>query len=249
MPRLQPFRTVSAKLAPRASLRASSPWSWAWVGAVLGLVVSLTLNAPARWLANGLQQATQGRLVFQDPRGTMWHGSAQLVLTGGAGSTDSAALPGRFTWRLQPTLSGLLANVQSDCCIQTPLNVSLTPRWGGAKLALADSLTQWPAQWLTGLGTPWNTVQPQWQLTLSTRALTLAVPSLMPHKCLRACPLSNRWAATVSCWRGARRPLLSWQPLKAVCIFLAPANGWARVFGLRAWPVPHLSALRLCRIF
>lgn len=173
MPSLQPFRTVSAKLAPRASLRASSTWSWAWVGAVLGLVVSLTLNAPARWLANGLQQATQGRLVFQDPRGTMWHGSAQLVLTGGAGSTDSAALPGRFTWRLQPTLSGLLANVQSDCCIQTPLHVSLTPRWGGAKLALADSLTQWPAQWLTGLGTPWNTVQPQGQLTLSTRALTL----------------------------------------------------------------------------
>jgi general secretion pathway protein N len=40
-------------------------------------------------------------------------------------------------------------------------------------LVLADSLSQWPAQWLTGLGTPWNTVQAEGQLNLSTQGLVL----------------------------------------------------------------------------
>ena len=170
---LKPFRSAAVTPGPRVTARAPSPWSWAWAGAALGLAVSLTLNAPARWLTNVLQQATQGRLVFQDPRGTLWNGSAQLVLTGGVGSTDSAALPGRFTWQLHPSVSGLQADAQADCCMQAPLRLSLTPRWGGAQLVLADSLSRWPAQWLTGLGTPWNTVQPEGNLTLATRALTL----------------------------------------------------------------------------
>ena len=38
---------------------------------------------------------------------------------------------------------------------------------------MADGQSQWPAGVLAGLGTPWNTVQPQGQLQLVTTGLTL----------------------------------------------------------------------------
>jgi general secretion pathway protein N len=151
----------------------SAPWAWAWAGALAGLLLTLLLNAPARWLTSALQAASQGRLVFQQVRGTLWQGSTQMALTGGAGSSDAATLPGRLAWQLRPHWAGLGLDLQADCCMQQPWRISLQPRWGGARLLLADSLSQWPAQWLIGLGTPWNTVQAEGQLTLSTEGLSL----------------------------------------------------------------------------
>lgn len=153
--------------------QTTSPWAWALAGALLGLLLATLVNAPARWLTTALQGAAQGRLVFQDARGTVWNGSAQLVLAGGAGSQDAATLPGRLAWLIRPGWSGLLVRLQAECCMQQPWHLSLLPRWGGARLVLADSLSQWPAQWLTGLGTPWNTVQAEGQLSLSTQGLML----------------------------------------------------------------------------
>jgi general secretion pathway protein N len=209
---LKPFRSAAVTPGPRVTARAPSPWSWAWAGAALGLAVSLTLNAPARWLTNVLQQATQGRLVFQDPRGTLWNGSAQLVLTGGVGSTDSAALPGRFTWQLHPSVSGLQADAQADCCMQAPLRLSLTPRWGGAQLVLADSLSRWPAQWLTGLGTPWNTVQPEGNLTLATRALTGGLATAVCRRSYRSARPRSGFVQPSESDRAAH-----WSPIRYYC--------------------------------
>ena len=159
-------RTGVASALPR-----TAPWSWALAGAVLGLALALLLNAPARWLALAVQQGLQGRVLLDDARGTVWNGTARLTLTGGVGSVDAATLPGRLTWRLRPSWAGLAAELNADCCMQQAWSVSLRPRWGGARLALADSQSQWPAQWLTGLGTPWNTVQLEGQLSLSTHGL------------------------------------------------------------------------------
>ncbi|WP_296445118.1 type II secretion system protein N [Rhodoferax sp. UBA5149] len=150
-----------------------SPRAWALAGALVGLLLALLLNAPARWLAAAVQQGFNGRIVLEDARGTVWNGSARLTLTGGAGSEDSAALPGRLAWQIRLKGLGLLADLNADCCMRQPWQVSLLPRWGGARLVLADSLSQWPAQALAGLGTPWNTVQPEGQLNLSTQGLTM----------------------------------------------------------------------------
>lgn len=157
----------------RSTTPSTSPWSWALAGALAGLLLATLFNAPARWLTSALQQGAQGRVVFEDARGTVWNGSARLTLTGGAGSTDAATLPGRLAWQLRPGGLGLLADLHADCCMRQALRLDFQPRWGGARLALADSLSQWPAQWLTGLGTPWNTVQAEGQLTLSTQGLHL----------------------------------------------------------------------------
>lgn len=139
----------------------------------MGLLLATLLNAPARWLTGLLQSALGERALLQDARGTLWNGSARLTLSGGAGSTDTASLPGRLGWRIRPGWSGLAVDLNADCCMQQPWHWQVQPRWGGVKLVLSDATSQWPAHSLSGLGTPWNTLQVEGQLTLSTRALVL----------------------------------------------------------------------------
>lgn len=152
--------------------KRQAPWAWAWAGAGVGLICALVLNAPAHWLTQSVQQASAGQLLLNAPRGTVWQGSAQLVLTGGAGSTDAAALPGRLSWDIRPSFSGFSVHLLADCCMQQAWQLDVQPRWGGAKLQLSDSLSQWPALLLTGWGTPWNTVQAEGQLSVTTQGLS-----------------------------------------------------------------------------
>ena len=157
----------SQRLARHPALAA--PWRWAVLGALLGLVTAVLVYAPAVWLAAALNQASAGRVQLIEPRGTVWTGSARLQLTGGAGSRDSAVLPGQLAWRLRPGWLALNLQVSADCCTATPLQARLTQHWSGR-----DGRSQWPAALLAGLGTPWNTVQAEGSLQLSTRSLTMA---------------------------------------------------------------------------
>ena len=161
--RSRPRRTTAA--APRA------PWGWAAAGMLAGVLPALVVFAPAQWLARAVDHASSGQVLLAQARGTVWTGSAQLVLTGGGASQDRAALPGRLEWRLRPALTGLRAQLHAACCMPQPLQARVDARWGGARLAIADGQGQLPASLLTGLGTPWNTLQPQGQLALQTRGL------------------------------------------------------------------------------
>lgn len=149
-----------------------APWTWALAGAGLGLLLALTLFAPARWLASALQQASGGQVMLADPRGTVWTGSAQLVLSGGSGSRDITALSQRLEWRIRPALYGASAGVQALCCMAQPWQLQARPHWGGMQLVVSDAISQWPAALLAGLGTPWNTLQPEGQLALSTQGFS-----------------------------------------------------------------------------
>jgi len=73
---------------------------WALAGAIVGALVALLAFAPAAWLASSVASATGERLLLTDARGTLWSGSALPVLTGGPGSRDASALPGRLEWSL-----------------------------------------------------------------------------------------------------------------------------------------------------
>ncbi len=164
-------RSLARKSAP--STPAPGYKSWAWLGAVLGALGALTVFAPAAWLAAGIAQASNGQVVLADPRGTVWHGSAQLVLTGGVSSTDATALPERVLWTLWPSLSGLNGEVRPTCCSTAPAKVLASARWGGARLDVTALKLNLPAQLLTGLGTPWNTLNLQGQLLLAANTLSL----------------------------------------------------------------------------
>lgn len=157
----------------RHPARASTPWGWAVGGALLGLLVAILVFAPARWLALAVQEASQGQLVLSGARGTVWRGSAQLVLSGGANSLGSVALPGVVTWNLTPVMGGLQAEIEAPCCMTQPLRATTLPGWGGARINFNDHSSRWPAGLLVGLGTPWNTVQAQGTLAIALSGLSL----------------------------------------------------------------------------
>ena len=155
-----------------AAKTGAPPWRWAFAGAVTGLLLTLVLAAPARWLAALVEQAGNGHVQLAAPRGTVWQGSAQLVLSGGAGSRDAVVLPGHVEWRIRPVWGGLAVRLGATCCTAEPLRLQILPvGWGGVQLSLADGQSSWPAGLLAGLGTPWNTVQAQGQLVADTRGL------------------------------------------------------------------------------
>jgi general secretion pathway protein N len=193
------LRRATARHAPRKAADAAQAAHWQraqragrrfalWGGAA-GLLAGLITQAPAQWLADALQQASAQRLLLAEARGSLWNGSAMLVLTGGAGSQDAVALPGRLHWQLRPDWRGLQLTAAQACCLNGDLRLHLQPAWGGYTLALggpapdgaaagaspttADPLGQWPAAWLAGLGTPWNTLQLGGTLQLSSPGLQL----------------------------------------------------------------------------
>jgi general secretion pathway protein N len=149
------------------------PWSWAVAGSVLGLLAAFVVFAPARWLATAVQRASQGHVVLADARGTVWNGSAQLVLTGGPGSTDAAGLPGRVAWQLAPRWNGAAASVRAECCMARAVPLRMRLRRGGAAVDIGDSTSRWPAALTAGLGTPWNTLQFDGELSLTTQGLSV----------------------------------------------------------------------------
>lgn len=174
---------------------------WALSGALLGTLLAATLFAPAAWLARQVTQASEGRVQLADAHGTVWQGDAVLVLTGGPDSRSASALPGRLQWQTGWSASGGMAltlRLAQDCCLPQPLQLRIEPGWGrlgltlsplgaagapvtsaspGSPAALPGAalplLGRWPASWLEGLGTPWNTLQPSGSLQLSAQALSL----------------------------------------------------------------------------
>lgn len=148
-------------------------WRWALAGAVLGLLGALLLAAPASWVQQAVQAASQGRVLLREVQGSVWQGSAQLVLSGGDDSRGALRLPGRVHWQLRPGLDRLHLSLRADCCTPQPQRLQFLPGLGRWRLQLDAGESTWPAAVLAGLGTPWNTVQLQGPLQLRTPGLTL----------------------------------------------------------------------------
>ena len=144
---------------------APAPWRLALLGLGFGLGLGLLALAPARWLAPWVAAHTPLRLV--DAQGTIWQGSTRLLLTAGAGSRDRTLLPERIEWRT--AFSGL--NLQALCCMSEPLRLSLGLSDGALRLTVSDQRSLWPAEVLSGLGTPMNTLEPTGRLLLQTADL------------------------------------------------------------------------------
>lgn len=140
----------------------SAATRWAIAGTVLGVLIALIAFAPAEWVARAVGSGSGQRVLLTDARGTIWSGSAVLVLTGGAGSRDAAALPGRLEWSLGLSGTSPALKVRHDCCLNDTVTFKLKPGLGRFSATLvppAGWVGQWPSALLGGLGTPWNTLQ------------------------------------------------------------------------------------------
>jgi general secretion pathway protein N len=181
-------------------LNGNWPVRLAWLGGLVGLLAALIVFAPARWLANSVTSATNGQLQLVNARGTVWDGQADLVLTGGEGSRTKTGLPQGVRWQLAPRLvsasPAMLLRLLAPCCTPEPMAITLIPRLGGAEVRIASSTSLWPAELLSGLGTPWNTLRVEGQLALQTKGLTLrwdaGRTSLQGEAAIEALDLASR---------------------------------------------------------
>lgn len=143
------------------------------MGLVAGLVAAVLLFLPASWLAARIAGASEGHVVLADAQGSVWNGSASLLLTGGEGSNDSLALPTPVEWRIRPRWNGLHIQLTTACCTPQPVAMQVRPGWRRVHIDVEDGRTRWPAALLAGLGTPWNTLQLDGDLQLSTQGLSV----------------------------------------------------------------------------
>ena len=170
------LKPAAVSRRPRTGVSNSRNTVGALLGGLSGALCAIVLNMPAQWLASGLNELTQGQFQLQEAQGSVWQGSGKLVLTGGTGSRDALALPGRIDWQLnfslnENNLPSLNAAFKAACCMPQAVKLHVTPLQSGRALQLQveDHRSDWPAQWLSGLGAPWNTLQPEGALVLETQ--------------------------------------------------------------------------------
>ncbi|MFT4191140.1 MAG: type II secretion system protein N [Comamonas sp.] len=177
MPAWHSRRAPSATPALAARAQATTParpWIWALAGTLLGATATLAWQFPARWAVGWIGDATQQRVLLRDARGSIWNGSAVLGVSGGPDSRDARLLPGRLSWTLAPAwwpdgaALALRLQLAHACCLNQPARLLLRPQWGGGQFLLQGLDLQLPASLLEGLGTPWNTLALDGQISAST---------------------------------------------------------------------------------
>jgi general secretion pathway protein N len=127
--------------------------------AIAALSCGLVLLAvfPAAWVTPQFSKATQGRVNLIDPSGSLWHGSATLMLAAGPDVSAATVLPGRVEWRtaFSPLLAGRV-RVQLRQSEAMPDPVSIEASFDRATVSAGGIAV--PAALLTGLGAPFNTL-------------------------------------------------------------------------------------------
>ena len=143
--------------------------------ALLVVLLTVAVLAPAQWLASVVASSTAGRVVLAEASGTLWNGQATLVLSSGSdGSAARASLPERLSWKLSPwaLFIGVIdVTFRHPSALAQPLQVRAA--MGGA-LNAGPTTVRLPAVLLTGLGAPWNTVRPGGVISISWDRLDIA---------------------------------------------------------------------------
>jgi general secretion pathway protein N len=182
-----------------------------------------------------VERASGEHVLLSEVRGTVWDGSARVVLTGGPGSTDAAALPGRFAWDLGPRWDGVAATLRAECCTPRPIPVRARWRWGGGALQVGDATSEWPASVTAGLGTPWNTLQFDGDLRLTTQGLSVEWAEGRPVIAGRAELVALRVASRLSTLRPMGSYRITVQGGNTATLRLETLEGSLQLSGSGQW--------------
>ncbi len=141
--------------------------------AVIVAAVALTVLAflPAAWLGPIVESRTGSRLTLGDAQGTLWRGSAFIGGAPGAGGAVTPLLPGRFAWRLSPLVLLGQVDLQLENAEALSQPVTVSGSWNQWQVSPASLLL--PAEGLSGLGAPLNTLAPSGNMRLSWTTLGL----------------------------------------------------------------------------
>jgi len=139
------------------------------------MAVTVAALAPAQWADHAVRRISGGHVELAEARGTIWNGSATLVLaSGGSRDVARAALPDPLSWHLSPwslLLGDFELTLSHPSALAAPWQVSA---YVGGRMQLGAATLRLPAAMLTGLGAPWNTVRPGGIISLHTDGLQFA---------------------------------------------------------------------------
>lgn len=144
-------------------LRVALPWM---VVAVLSNAAVLLTLLPAAWITPQFAKQTRGHVNLVDPVGSLWHGSATLMLAAGSDMSAATLLPGRIEWRTAfwPLFTGRVRmTMRQSEAMPEPITVDATPR----SATITPGTIAVPASLLSGLGAPFNTLDLQGNVQLS----------------------------------------------------------------------------------
>ncbi len=142
------------------------------LAACASIAITVLVFFPAAWMAHLVEQQTGGRLTLGDAQGTLWRGSAFIGAAPGKDDPVTPLVPGRFSWRLSPlALFGQVdLELVNPAALTQPLRISGT--W--SQWQVGASAVELPADRLSGLGAPLNTIQLSGQMELSWGPLLVA---------------------------------------------------------------------------
>jgi general secretion pathway protein N len=139
----------------------------------LTMAVTLLVFFPAAWLGSIVEQRTGGRLTLGDAQGTLWRGSAFVGGAAGNNSPVTPLLPGRFSWKISPLALIGMVDLQLDNPEALAQPVTFRGSWSHWQLSPSALLL--PAEGLSGLGAPLNTLAPSGIMRLSWTGLALTL--------------------------------------------------------------------------
>jgi general secretion pathway protein N len=145
--------------------RLLAAWPWFAVAGVT-VIVTLFVMLPAAWIVPQFGKSTGGHVNLVDPAGSLWKGSATLMLATGSGGEGATLLPGRIEWHTAfwPLLTGRVRMEmrQTDAM---PDSVFVDAGLSGSTLSPGGIGV--PASLLAGLGAPFNTLDMEGNVRLT----------------------------------------------------------------------------------
>lgn len=142
------------------------------LSATLAIFLTVLAFLPAAWMSVLLERQTGGRFSLGDAQGTLWQGSAFLGGAPGADAAVTPLLPGRFAWRLSPRV--VLGRVDAELSNPAALSMPVKITGGWTAWTISPAAISLPAERLTALGAPLNTLQPSGRMMLDWQQLQIA---------------------------------------------------------------------------
>jgi general secretion pathway protein N len=176
--------------------------------ALLVIVATVLVSAPAGLGDVLLARLTDGRVRLAQAQGSIWSGEARVVVvqsTPGASQAEGRsqrpplevlqglAVPGVLHWQIRPL--ALLAGVLDASLQWQGMAEPVRLEGSATRVSLSAGAMELPALALANLGSPWNTIRPTATLALQWQALRISREGLNGNIAVELRDVSSAMAA------------------------------------------------------